>query len=65
MDKTLKKARSPNMQRRQKNVRAWRRFALNSGICHYCGHDGGSHLTVTIQPISIGPPRRRNAATGA
>ena len=50
MDKTLRKARRPNMQRRQKNVRAWRRFALDSGICPYCGHDSGSHLTVAIQP---------------
>ena len=50
MDKTLKKARRANAKRRQKNVRAWRRFAPDGGICPYCGHDGGSHLTVAIQP---------------
>ena len=50
MDKTLKKARRANYKRRQKSVRAWRRFALDGGGCPYCGHDGGSHLTVAIQP---------------
>ena len=55
MDKTLKKARRPNMKRRRKNVHAWRRFALDSGICPYCGHDGGSHLTVAIQPHFFRP----------
>lgn len=50
MDKTLRRARRASIKRRQKNVRAWRRFALDGGSCPYCGHDGGSHLTVAIQP---------------
>ena len=50
MDKTLRKARRPNIKRRQKNVRAWKRFALDGGMCPYCRHDGSAHLTVAIQP---------------
>lgn len=61
MDKTLRKARRASIKGRQKNVRAWRKFALDGGICPYCGHDGGSHLTVAIQPHFYRPATPQEA----
>ena len=64
MDKTLRKARRANIKRRQKNVRAWRRFALDGGICPYCGHDGCSHLTVAVQPHFYRPATPEESGDG-
>ncbi|MYD36311.1 MAG: hypothetical protein F4X20_04740 [Dehalococcoidia bacterium] len=64
MDKTLKKARRASVKRRQKNVRAWKNFAFDGGICPYCGHDGGSHLTVAIQPHFYRPATPEESGDG-
>ncbi len=64
MDKTLRKARRASVKRRQKNVRAWRRFALDGSICPYCGHDGGSHLTVAKQPHFYRPATPEESGDG-